>query len=170
MNEQERIDFLFDCAQKLFDESEKQQNNINQLLSNTQTNQQSLNRAINRLNTIFENIEDNIIKKVDYRSREISNDITKNILEEFKEANQYAKDVTEKYKKAAKWSIYQPFLLAILFFSLFSIVILFITKEYVLDDINVSIVKCNKGNELRRCLQLDEKNYNKENGLYLLNY
>ncbi len=157
MDNNQKVDILFDSAQNLFDVAEQQQDTIKKLIDNVDKNQRLLNSAIRSLNETSQNIEQNTIYKVDEKSKEIAQKITESTLVKFEEANEYAEEATKQYKKVANWSVLQTFLFTLTFFVFLSLVVFGYYKYFLPNEISNLNFQKNKLNSSIKEMQQNIK-------------
>jgi len=125
--EKEKMIFLFKSASNLLDSVEESKENLDKLIenynlqnSNLQLNNRNLNKSIQELNNSVANINEKIQKEIQSKSYAIADTVVNHISTNFKEANKYANEATELYKKASNSIIYKVFFISLISFMFFT--------------------------------------------------
>lgn len=135
MNDKQKLGFIYDCAYDLIEKAKTNEETVEKLASKAQDSQREIRDSINELNNTTANINLTITKKINENTKHISDELTRDVLRRFKEANQYAEEAAKKYKNAVKWAAYKVFLFAIILFALVSLAIWMYYKQYLPKEI-----------------------------------
>lgn len=135
MNDKQKLGFIYDCAFDLIEKAKANEETVEKLASKTQYMQSKIDKSIDALNNTTANINLTITKKINENVKYISNEVTRDVLKQFQEANQYAEEAAKKYKNAVKWAAYKVFLFAIILFALVSLAVFIYYKQYLPKEI-----------------------------------
>lgn len=123
-----RFNILFDSAFNLLQSvdnskkySDKVMKDITQENIDFQENNKVFNDCNSSLQELIGKVEDTIIENIEDRSHVIANNIVHSIYEEFNQANQYANEASEIYKKASNKIIYKVVLLSFITFFILTV-------------------------------------------------
>ena len=135
MNDKQKLGFIYECAYDLIEKAKANEETVEKLASKTQYMQSKIDKSIDALNNTTANINLTITKKINENVKYISNEVTRDVLKQFQEANQYAEEAAKKYKNAVKWAAYKVFLFAIILFALVSLPVFIYYKQYLPKEI-----------------------------------
>jgi len=148
------MEFIFDSAAKLLKAATDNEDSINKLVQNANKNNASVKQIVDELKSIQEAVDYTISNSLNRNSSLIADKITEEVLQEFKEANEWAIKASETYQKAVKYSFVKIILIPFVFFILVSSSLV-LYYEYFLPERIESLVKMEK--ELEKNIEELEK-------------
>lgn len=182
--EKEKMIFLFNSASNLLDSVEESKETLDRLIDNydsqsinLKANNRNLNNSIEQLNSSIVNINKKIQREVESKSNTIANTVVNHINTSFKEANEYANEATEIYKKASNAIIFKVFFTSLFSFIFFTVIAYFGYTWYLQDSIkrlenenillkNITIDVANDRYLLVK--SIDRKLYDWKDGKYII--
>jgi cell division protein FtsB len=173
--EEKNMEFLFDAAGNEL--------SINNQINKVEEINNDLKKTIEKLNQTKNEINSEIKNSLNKNSKTIAEEITKEVITNFQEANDLAIEASEIYKKAIKWSIWKLFFFALILFILLILPIIVYYKFYLPKEINtlnqekeiltqniqvmqdnvdelkklggnINLINCNDGKQSKKCVEV----------------
>jgi translation initiation factor 2 beta subunit (eIF-2beta)/eIF-5 len=181
--EEKNMEFLFDAASRVLEASTRNELSINKQINKAEEINTDLKKTIEKLNQTKSEINVEIKKTLNDNSKTIAKEITKEVLNNFQEANNLAIEASENYKKAIKWSIGKLFIFALILFLLTMLPIVVYYKFFLPKEINtlnqekeiltqniqvmqnnvdelkklggnINLINCNDGKQSKKCVEV----------------
>jgi translation initiation factor 2 beta subunit (eIF-2beta)/eIF-5 len=181
--EEKNMEFLFDAASRVLEASTRNELSINKQINKAEEINTDLKKTIEKLNQTKSEINVEIKKTLNDNSKTIAKEITKEVLNNFQEANNLAIEASEIYKKAIKWSIGKLFIFALILFLLTMLPIVVYYKFFLPKEINtlnqekeiltqniqvmqnnvdelkklggnINLINCNDGKQSKKCVEV----------------
>jgi cell division protein FtsB len=181
--EEKNMEFLFDAAGRVLEASTRNELSINNQINKVEEINNDLKKTIEKLNQTKNEINSEIKNSLNKNSKTIAEEITKEVITNFQEANDLAIEASEIYKKAIKWSIWKLFFFALILFILLILPIIVYYKFYLPKEINtlnqekeiltqniqvmqdnvdelkklggnINLINCNDGKQSKKCVEV----------------